>query len=90
MHYDRAMQTEIIFYTSQTCPYCEEMRHWMREQGWYFIEKPVDSDAQAASELVHTAGDQVVPVTVVRVGNASPQVVIGFDRQRLHSLMGML
>lgn len=90
MDYDRAMQAEIIIYTSQTCPYCEEMRRWMREQGWQFIERPVDLDVQAAAEVMQAAGDQVVPVTVVKAGNASPQVIIGFDRQRLYSLMGML
>jgi glutaredoxin len=80
------MQPQIILYTSSTCAYCEEMRFLLHEQKLNFMERSVE-EAAWAKEVRALVGDEVVPVTVVQYGEASPQVVVGYDRQRLLRLL---
>jgi glutaredoxin len=83
------MQPRIVFYSSPTSAYCEEMRQLLQEQQLQFEEKSVE-DSQAALEVRRLVGDEVVPVTVLYGEQDAPYVVVGHDRQRLLNILEAL
>ncbi len=57
-------------------------KEYLSQRGIPFTEKMVDEDYSAAMEMVRVSQQQGVPVIVV-----DGQVVVGFDRPRLDSLL---
>jgi glutaredoxin 3 len=76
---------DITVYTTPTCGYCRHLKNYLQQRGVEYTERDVSIDRAAAEEMVQRSGQMGVPVTVI--GN---QVVIGFDRTRLDSLLGNL
>ena len=58
------------------------MKEFLSQRDVPFTERDVSVDRAAANEMVHKTGQMGVPV--ITVGN---EVVIGFDRARLESLL---
>lgn len=74
---------EVTVYTTGTCPYCSMVKEFLTEKGVKFTERRVDEDPDAYGEFLRLKVGTTVPVTVVD-GTA----VVGFDRQRLQTLLG--
>lgn len=73
---------DVTVYTTQTCPYCLQVKEYLSRRSIPFHEVDVSRDAAAAAEMVRVSGQRGVPVTVI-----DGQVVIGFDRPRLDRLL---
>jgi glutaredoxin-like YruB-family protein len=73
---------DVIVYTSTGCPYCSAAKSYLRSKGVGFVEKNVSLDPSAAQEMIAKSGQQGTPVIDMR-GN----IVIGFDRERIDSLI---
>ncbi len=73
-----AAAAPITVYTTNTCPWCDRTKDFLRGNKVPFVEKQVDKDYDAAMEMVRLSGQQGVPVTV-----ADGEVILGFDQQRL-------
>jgi len=58
------------------------VKEFLSQKGLTFKERDVSIDRPAAQDLVRTTGQMGVPVTIV-----DGQVVIGFDRARLESVI---
>jgi len=74
---------EITVYTTPTCGYCRHLKSYLEQRGVEYTERDVSVDRTAAEEMVQRSGQMGVPVTVI-----GDQVVVGFDRARLDSLLG--
>jgi glutaredoxin 3 len=74
---------EITVYTTPTCGYCRHLKSYLEQRGVEYTERDVSVDRDAAEEMVQRSGQMGVPVTVI-----GDQVVVGFDRARLDSLLG--
>lgn len=61
------------------------MKEFLSQRGVPWVEKMVDQDRAAAIEMVRRSGQQGVPVTVI-----GDQVVVGFDRPRLESILASM
>ncbi len=73
---------DVKVYTTPTCGYCHQAKSFLSERGVKFIEYDVSRDRAAADKMVKLTGQMGVPVIVV-----DGEVVIGFDRPRLESLL---
>jgi len=73
---------EVKIYTTPTCGYCHQAKQFLTERGVRFTEYDVSRDRAAAEEMGNLTGQMGVPVIVV-----DSQVVIGFDRARLETLL---
>jgi glutaredoxin-like YruB-family protein len=74
---------DITVYTTPTCGYCRHLKSYLDQRGVEYTEHDVSVDRTAAEEMVQRSGQMGVPVTVI-----GDQVVVGFDRARLDSLLG--
>lgn len=73
--------SDVIVYTSNTCPHCVSAKKYLDEKGINYVEKNVQTDVNARKELM-SKGYMGVPVIIV-----NGEEIVGFDRQRLEDLL---
>jgi len=76
------MAKEVIVYSSNTCPHCVTAKEYLTEKGVSFIEKNIQTDAEARKELMQK-GIMAVPVLVI-----DGETIVGFDKNRVDELLG--
>jgi len=69
-------------YSTPTCPYCIRAKDYLKNKNIAFQNIDVSEDPEAAEEMVRISGQMGVPVIVI-----DDQVVIGFDKARINSLL---
>ena len=74
-------QGAVTVYVTDTCPWCDRTKAFLRERKVPFVEKNVALDRQAAMEMVQRSGQQGVPVVTT-----DNDVIVGFDQVRLTRL----
>jgi len=71
--------SQVIVYSTQTCPYCVQVKRYLEEQGVNFEVRDVGADKKAAFELFQKSGQMGVPVLDI-----SGTIIVGFDRMAIH------
>lgn len=74
----------VIVFSTPTCPYCQAAKKYLQQHGVPFEDEDVSRNVIAAQYMVQRSGQQGVPV--IQVGK---EIVIGFDRARLDTLLGL-
>ena len=74
----------VTVYTTPTCSWCNTLKAYLRQKGVRFHEVDISRDPSAAEDLVRTTGQQGVPQT-----NISGDWVVGFDKARINTLLGI-
>lgn len=78
------VNNQITVYTTNTCPYCDQTKNFLNEQGLDFEEINIQLDDQAAQKLVDETGQMGVPQIKVNgnwVFGFDPQAIVTFARQ---------
>ena len=57
--------TPVLMFSTSWCPHCERARKYFRASGVTWVEKDIDTDAQAAAELKRRTGGRAIPVIEV-------------------------
>lgn len=81
--------THIRLYSTMTCPYCKMEKEWLENNNINHEVVYVDQDQKEAEAMVQKTGQMGVPVTEVQFSEGDPEYVIGFDRGKLSSLLGV-
>ncbi|MZQ74818.1 MAG: glutaredoxin family protein [Peptoclostridium sp.] len=71
----------VKIYTSDTCGYCHMAKEYFNENGIAFDERNVTRDVEAKKELMKM-GYMSVPVIII-----DGETVVGFDKQKIESLL---
>ena len=77
--------SQVVVYTTPSCPYCRYVKQFLDGKGVPYIEKNVAFDQQAATEMVRRSGQQGVPVTVI-----DNEVIVGFNHPALNQAVQKL
>lgn len=72
----------IIVYSTPTCPYCRQVKDYLRDRGVQFTDHNVAADVDARNQMIQKSGQMGVPVIDV-----DGSVVIGFNRGKLEELL---
>lgn len=75
---------QVKVYSTPTCPYCIRAKEYFKHKNIEFQNIDVSADKAAIEEMVKLTGQMGVPVVVID-GN----VVIGFDRAKIDSLLNI-
>ncbi|HEX8946858.1 MAG TPA: glutaredoxin domain-containing protein [Candidatus Paceibacterota bacterium] len=78
------MDKNVTIYTTPTCHFCHLSKDFFKAHGVEFTEYDVLSDLDKRREMVERSGQMGVPVIFV-----GDEMVIGFDQQRLASLLNL-
>lgn len=80
---------QVTVYSTTTCPYCKMLKDYLGSKSIAFSEKMVDTDEAAREEMMAVSGGFLgVPFTVV-MKDGSKETVIGFDKGKLDTLLGL-
>ncbi len=78
----------IKIYKTTTCPYCKLEAAYLESKGVKFEEVYVDKDPKAIEEMMAESGQMGVPFTVITKDDGSKVTILGFDKQKLDSVLG--
>lgn len=79
----------IKIYSTSWCAFCKAEKKFLTEKGVKFDDVNVETDEQAAHEMVHLSGQMGVPFTVITKDDGSRVGIIGFDQSRLTQELGL-
>ena len=74
---------EVKIYSTPTCPYCKMAKDYLSSKGVSYQDIDVSSNQAAREEMVRVSGQMGVPVIVM-----NSEVLVGFDKPRIDSLLG--
>jgi len=77
-----ARKHQVVVFSTPTCPWCSRLKAYLRQNNVAFKDVDVSRDANAAREMVSKSGQMGVPQAWI-----DGQVVVGFDRARVDSLL---
>lgn len=75
---------KVRVFSTKTCPYCYMLKDYLKDNKIAFDDIMVDSDQDAAMEMVRISGQRGVPVAEI---NGS--IVVGFDQVKINNLLGI-
>lgn len=76
------MTNTVKVYSTPTCPYCIQVKEYLKNREVEFKNFDVATDAAARAEMIEASGQMGVPVVIV-----GEEIVVGFDRSRLDKLL---
>ncbi len=79
--------TAIKLYSTTTCPYCKMEAAWLDDKKVTYSEVHVDQNQQEADDMVKKTGQMGVPVTSIQYEGGEEEFIIGFDKQKLSSIL---
>ena len=77
------MDKQVTIYSTPTCHFCQMSKEFFKENGVEYTEHNVAADLEKRQEMIEKSGQMGVPVIFV-----GEDMVIGFDKERLTSLLG--
>ena len=81
---------QVTVYSTTTCPYCKMLKDYLSEKSIAYSEKMVDTDEAARQEMMGVSGGFLgVPFTLIVKDEGSKETVIGFDKGKLNSVLGI-
>ena len=81
---------QVTVYSTTTCPYCNMLKNYLKENGVVFSEKLVDQDDAAREEMMkESKGFLGVPFTIITKEDGTKEDIIGFDKGRVNQVLGI-
>ena len=74
----------IKVYSTPTCPYCVQVKEFLKEKNQEFEEIDVAADPKAAQEMIDKSGQMGVPVVDI-----DGETIIGFNKPKMMELLGI-
>ena len=78
----------VKLYSTMHCPYCKMEKAWLEGNKIEHTISYVDQDQKEAIEMVRKTGQMGVPVTEITYEEGSPEYIVGFDVNKLSSILG--
>lgn len=81
--------SKITIYSTATCSYCKMLKSYLQSKDIAYEEKHVDQDQALAIEMYEKSGQMGVPFTVIQKDDGSEEKILGFDRHKVDSVLGL-
>jgi len=78
------MIKNVKVYSTPTCPWCIQVKNFLKENNIEFQNLDVAIDRIAADEMVKISGQMGVPVLDI-----DGEVVVGFDKEKIKKLLSL-
>lgn len=79
----------ITIYSTATCAYCKMLKGYLQSKNIAYEEKYVDQDQKLAEELLEKSGQLGVPFTIIEKDDGTEEKILGFDRHKIDSVLGV-
>ena len=74
----------ITIYSTQTCPYCVQLKNYLKEQGFKYQDIDVSKDQKKAEEMIEKSGQMGVPVADI-----DGQIIVGFNKEKIKKILNI-
>ena len=81
---DGKVQKRVTVYSTPTCSWCKTLKTHLKKHGVRFTDIDVSRDQKAAQQMQQRSGQMGVPQTDI-----GGQMIVGFDKTRINSLLGI-
>jgi len=81
---DKKPQKRVTVYSTPTCTWCNTLKRHLDHNGIRYKDIDVSKDQKAAEVMVKKSGQQGVPQTDI-----NGQIIVGFDKVRINTLLGI-
>lgn len=78
------MAKSVIVYSTPTCPWCIQVKQFLKDNNILFLNWDVSVDQLAADEMIKKSGQMGVPVLDI-----DGTVIVGFDKDKIKQLLGI-
>ena len=78
------MDKTVTIYSPPTCHFCQMTKDFLKEKGIGYTDFDVAHDLEKRQEMIQKSGQMGVPVIFV-----GDEMIIGFDKERLVSTLGV-
>ena len=78
------MDHTVTVYSTPACSWCQAAKEHLRSHNVSFDDIDVSANMEKAREMVEKSGQYGVPVLDI-----DGQIIVGFDRGRINSLLGI-
>lgn len=75
----------IKVFSTEFCPYCVALKEFLKENNIEFEAVDVTEDLKAQEEMIDKSGQMSVPVLDI-----DGEIIVGFDRERIATLLGLV
>lgn len=75
--------SKILVYTAPGCPYCNQLKEFLKERKIGFEEINLGQKPDQAQALVKKTGQMGVPVTIIEAEGGEEKIIVGFDQVEL-------
>ena len=75
---------KVRIFSTPACPYCVALKQFLKEKNIEFEDINVAEDVAAREEMVKKTGQMGVPVSEI-----DGQMIVGFDKEKISSLLGI-
>ncbi len=79
-----AQQKKVIIYTTPTCPYCKQVKDYLKENEIEYQEMDVANDSDKAQEMIDKSGQMGVPVIDIE-----GEIIVGFDKEKIDKALSL-
>jgi glutaredoxin 3 len=79
----------VKIYSTTTCPYCNMEKDYLKSKGIEFEDVLVDSQPGEIQNMVDTCGSMGVPCTHIVKDDGTEERILGFDKPRIDSALGI-
>ncbi|MBP9771915.1 MAG: glutaredoxin family protein [Candidatus Pacebacteria bacterium] len=79
----------VVIYSTPTCHFCHMAKDMFSAHNISFTDHNVASDLEKRKEMVDKTGQMGVPVITVTPNGGAEEVIIGFDEERLKTLLNI-
>lgn len=76
------MGKKVTVYSTPTCPYCINVKKFLKDSNIDFEDIDVSSDTEKAREMVEKTGQMGVPVVDI-----DGTVIVGFDKEAIEKAL---
>jgi len=74
----------VIIYSTPACHFCQLAKDFFKESGIKYTEYNVLTDLEKRQEMIDKSGQLSVPVIVI-----GDEIIVGFDQEKVSSLLGI-
>ncbi|MBU0646138.1 thioredoxin family protein [Patescibacteria group bacterium] len=74
----------VIVYSTPTCPYCVQLKEWLKKHQIDFRDFDVSADREKAEEMIKKSGQMGVPVIEI-----DDELIVGFDREQIAKVLNI-
>ncbi len=72
------MAKNVIVYSTPTCPYCNKLKSFLKENNIDFEAIDVSNDQEKAQEMIKKSGQMGVPVLDIE-----GEIIVGFNKEAI-------